>query len=66
MPRKELMGKRCYDHLGGKLGAALLELYLSKGWIESEEGKEKGTVYILTGEGAAAFSELGLQVDAEP
>lgn len=62
--RDKLTGKRCYDHLGGKLGAALLELYLSNGWIEAEaqEGK-KGTVYRLTGKGADAFAELGLQTD---
>lgn len=63
MAEKKLLGKKCYDHLGGKLGAALLELYLSNGWLEAEEGK--GTVYRLTGKGAAVFSEMGLQVEGE-
>lgn len=59
MAEKSLTGKKCYDHLGGKLGAALLELYLSNGWLEAEEGK--GTVYKLTEKGTAAFSEMGLR-----
>ena len=60
----ELLGKKCYDHLGGRLGAALLELYLSNGWItEREEGK--GTAYRLTEKGAVAFAEMGLRVDPE-
>lgn len=64
MASKELLGKRCYDHLGGKLGAALLKLYLSNGWLlETAEGK--GTVYRLTEKGAAAFSEMGLQAEGE-
>lgn len=64
MARSELIGKKCYDHLGGRLGAALLELYLSNGWIiPSEESKK--TVYRLTEKGAAAFAEMGLRVDAE-
>lgn len=64
MSRKDLSGKRCYDHLGGKLGAALLELYLSNGWVE-EETKGKKTVYKLTEKGAAAFAQMGLCIDAE-
>ena len=64
MGQNKLAGKRCYDHLGGKLGAALLELYLSNGWLtEREEGK--GTAYRLTEKGAAAFAEMGLRVDPE-
>lgn len=64
MPQKRLLGKKCYDHLGGKLGTALLELYLSKGWVTgSEEGK--GTTYRLTQKGAAAFAQMGLRVDPE-
>ena len=60
----ELLGKKCYDHLGGRLGAALLELYLSNGWIiPSEEGKK--TVHRLTEKGAAAFAEMGLPVPPE-
>lgn len=64
MPRKTTSGRRCYDHLGGKLGAALLELYLSNGWL-TETAEGKGTAYRLTKEGAAAFAEMGLRVDPE-
>lgn len=62
MSQKGLMGKKCYDHLGGKLGSALLELYLSNGWMEAE-AEGKSTVYRLTRKGAAAFAEMGLRVD---
>lgn len=64
MSQKGLFGKKCYDHLGGRLGAALLELYLSNGWMEAEAEK-KGTVYRLTEKGAAAFAEMGLRIDPE-
>lgn len=64
MPRKDLLGKRCYDHLGGRLGAALLELYLSNGWLAGSE-EAKGTAYHLTEKGADAFAQMGLRVDPE-
>lgn len=62
MSQKGLFGKKCYDHLGGKLGAALLELYLSNEWMEAEQ-EGKSTVYRLTGKGAAAFAEMGLRIE---
>ena len=57
---KPLTGKRCYDHLGGRLGAALLELYVKNGWIALQE--DASTVYCITEQGAAAFQKMGLDV----
>ncbi len=55
---KRLTGRKCYDHLGGRLGAMLLELYLQNGWIVLEEGKS--TVYAVTPKGEEAFGQMGL------
>jgi hypothetical protein len=56
---KRLTGRRCYDHLGGKLGAILLDFFIAKEWICLDEGKS--TVYVLTAEGKKAFEEIGLK-----
>lgn len=55
----QMNGRRCYDHLGGRLGALLLDLYLREGWIEPEAGKT--TVYRVTEKGRARFEEMGLR-----
>lgn len=57
----KMTGRKCYDHLGGKLGAKLLEFYLDQGWIESEEGKS--TVYVITEKGYDEFKKMGLLID---
>ena len=59
---KPLTGKCCYDHLGGRLGAALLELYVKNGWITLQE--DTSTVYCITEQGAAAFQRMGLELDS--
>jgi hypothetical protein len=38
MRQKRMTGRKCYDHLGSNLGAALLDFYVSNGWIELEDG----------------------------
>jgi predicted transcriptional regulator len=58
---KRITGRKCYDHLGGKLGAALLEFYLSQGWIELDE--EKSTVYAITEKGYEEFEKIGLHIE---
>lgn len=60
MDSKEFYGKKCYDHLGGSLGAALFKLYLSNGWLEKSEESKK-TVYKITEKGYTAFTKMGLQ-----
>ena len=52
------VGRRCYDHLGGRLGAGLFALYQRRGWIEPVPGTS--TVYRLTAAGREVFGGLGL------
>jgi len=35
------LGKPCYDHIGDKLGALLMEQFINKGWIEKENAGDK-------------------------
>lgn len=57
---KPMSGRKCYDHLGGKLGAALFQFLLENGWICLEEGKS--TVYVMTERGEKGFAKLGLKL----
>jgi predicted transcriptional regulator len=59
-PVKTMTGRRCYDHLGGKLGAALFQFLLDNEWIRLEE--DKRTVYIVTEKGEKGFEALGLKL----
>ena len=61
MANTPITGKKCYDHMGGKLGAVLLQFYLEKGWLEAEEAG-KSTMYKITEAGRAAFAEMGLEL----
>ena len=61
MQNKPLTGKKCYDHLGGKLGAVLLLFYLEQGWLEPEEGKT--TIYKITKKGYSEFAKMGLELE---
>lgn len=56
----EFTGKKCYDHLGGKLGVALFDFLVSQKWIELKEGTS--TTYIITKAGYEKFAELGLEL----
>lgn len=64
MKQEKMTGRRCYDHMGGRLGAALLALYLKNGWLE-EETEGKATIYRMTAAGCRAFAEMGLPVEEE-
>jgi predicted transcriptional regulator len=57
---KEIKGRKCYDHLGGKLGAILLNNLLEKNWIKLEE--DKTTVYIITEKGKKEFKKMGIEI----
>jgi predicted transcriptional regulator len=63
MRQKRMTGRKCYDHLGSNLGAALLDFYVSNGWIELEDGKS--TVYKITEKGFAEFARMGLSIEGE-
>ncbi len=54
----ELTGKKCYDHLGGKLGAALFDFLILHEWIELKEGTS--TTYVITENGYKNFAKIGL------
>jgi predicted transcriptional regulator len=55
---KEVKGRKCYDHLGGKLGAILLNNLLENNWIQLED--DKTTVYIVTEKGKNEFKKMGI------
>ena len=63
MRSKKMTGRKCYDHLGGRLGAKLLDFYLEQGLIELDEGK--ATVYVITEKGYKQFEKMGLQIDVD-
>lgn len=56
----ELTGRKCYDHLGGKLGAALFDFLILQKWIELKEGTS--TTYVVTDAGYENFVKIGLML----
>lgn len=52
--------KACYDHLGGKLGALLLEQFIDKGWIAKEKSGDK--YFFITDKGEQEFAKLGVDL----
>jgi hypothetical protein len=59
----KLTGRKCYDHLGGRLGAKLYDKMMEQGWINMVEGRS--TVCELTDAGKEKFKELGIPLDDE-
>ncbi|MDR2021166.1 MAG: hypothetical protein LBQ14_10440 [Treponema sp.] len=57
---KEIKGRKCYDHLGGKLGSILLNSLLENNWIEL--GRNKITIYIVTEKGKKEFKKIGIEL----
>lgn len=51
-------GRKCYDHLAGRLGVSLTDAFLAKAWLEPVAKN-----YALTASGKAAFSELGMPLE---
>lgn len=60
MRNYELTGRKCYDHLGGKLGAALFDFLILQKWIELKEGTS--TTYVITDAGYKNFAKIGLML----
>ena len=50
-------GRLCYDHLAGRLGVALTRQMAESGFLEKNGGD-----YEVTGAGATAFEELGIDL----
>lgn len=55
-----LVGKKCYNHLGGKLGAVLFEFLVTEGWIAAKP--ETPTIYEVTEKGVACFRTMGIEL----
>jgi DNA-binding transcriptional ArsR family regulator len=61
---EHLRGARtCYDHIAGALGVALSDRVLALGWLVRASGSQENG-YGVTTEGARAFRQLGLDLDA--
>lgn len=58
---KAVKGRKCYDHLGGKLGNLIFERLVELEWIRLEEGKS--TVYGVTEKGREELGKLGVNLD---
>lgn len=58
---KTLKGRKCYGHLGGKLGERLFVRLVEMEWLKQEEGRS--TVYEITEKGREKFEKLGVKLD---
>lgn len=58
---KEIKGRKCYGHLGGKLGELLFIRLVEMEWLKLEEGKS--TVYEITAKGYNELEKLGVKLD---
>ena len=63
MKKTDAPGKKCYNHLGGKLGAALFEFLVAEGWIVAKA--EAPTAYEITEKGYERFREMGVDLPEE-
>lgn len=52
--------KKCYEHVGGKLGELLLETFAEKKWIAKKEPSDKH--FHITELGEKEFTKLGLDL----
>ncbi|MFQ6083455.1 MAG: ArsR family transcriptional regulator [Candidatus Aminicenantia bacterium] len=57
---QQMVAKKCYGHLGGKLGNLLFERMLELKWFEPKEGKS--TVYEITEKGYQELAKLGMDL----
>lgn len=66
-------GRTCYHHLAGGLGVEMFTRFIDRGWIVGGDGRHRldggvdslssvghGKQYRVSGDGAAAFGELGV------
>ncbi|SJZ36743.1 ArsR family transcriptional regulator [Sediminibacterium ginsengisoli] len=52
--------KKCYDHLGGKLGTLLLNSFIEKGWIAATDTSDAH--FYVTEKGVEAFTRMGVDL----
>lgn len=52
--------KKCYSHIGGKLGELLLETFAEKNWIAKNDPSDKH--FYITELGEKEFAKLGVDL----
>jgi predicted transcriptional regulator len=57
---KKITGRRCYDHLGGKLGKNVFDFLVENEYIDLSDGKV--TVYEVTKKGEEFFKKIGMDM----
>jgi hypothetical protein len=58
--KKIIPAKICFEHIGGKLGMMLMELFVVRRWIAKVNPKDKH--YYITSKGQREFTKLGLDM----
>lgn len=58
--KKVKPAKKCYEHIGGKLGELLIESFIDKKWIAKKDPSEKH--FHITKLGEKEFEKLGLDL----
>ncbi|GAA3748159.1 hypothetical protein GCM10022422_35890 [Flavobacterium ginsengisoli] len=53
--------KKCYEHIGGKLGELLLETFAAKKWIAKNNSTDKH--FYITELGEKEFTKLGVDLN---
>jgi hypothetical protein len=61
---KEKPAKKCYEHIGGKLGNLLYDMFVEKRWIAKHHAADKH--YYITPTGRKAFEKLGIDLSHIP
>lgn len=54
------LARCCYDHLAGRLGVAVTQAMLERGYLDHGDGK----ALVVTSAGAGWFGEMGLEISA--
>jgi hypothetical protein len=61
MEMKEVKpAKLCFEHIGGKLGMLLMELFKEKNWIAKNTSKDKH--YYITDQGQKELTKMGIDL----
>ena len=58
--KERKQAKMCYEHIGGKLGQLLFELFVNNGWLEKVSAEDKN--FYITKKGEAELTKLGIDL----
>jgi len=61
LPRTSIKAKKCYGHLGGKLGERVFSRLVELHWFRLENAK--ATVYDITDKGREELKKLGIDLN---